>query len=216
MKFSNIIKPHFKKIVWSLKTFKFCLKRRDLEIEELAQIVSSNLGLNVKIGENSIIFKSSIGNYSYVGGKSSIANAQIGRYCSIAGEVIISPGIHPKIYLSTHPILYPNCAISEYQDVVIGNDVWIGQRAIIMGGVNIGDGAIVGANAVVTKDLEAYGIYVGVPAKLIGYRFDKNIISKLLESQWWQEEGDWLIDNKNKMQEVEKFIEIINERRCKK
>ena len=69
----------------------------------------------------------------------------------------------------------------------IGNDVWVGENAIILAGVNIGDGAIIGAGAVVTKDVPPYAIVVGVPAKIIKYRFSTDVIKKLLKIKWW----DW-------------------------
>lgn len=73
----------------------------------------------------------------------------------------------------------------RYQPVEIGNDVWIGEGVFISPGVKIGDGAVIAARSVVTKDVEAYSIVGGVPAKIIKYRFDKDIISKLLSLKWW-------------------------------
>lgn len=70
-------------------------------------------------------------------------------------------------------------------DTVIGNDVWIGQNAVILPGVNIGDGAIIGANSVVGSDIEPYSIVAGNPAKVIRKRFDEETISLLLEFRWW-------------------------------
>ena len=70
-------------------------------------------------------------------------------------------------------------------DIVIGNDVWIGYDAVIMAGVTIGDGAIIGTRAVVTKDVEPYSIVGGVPAKEIRKRFSPEVIKKLMEIQWW-------------------------------
>ena len=70
-------------------------------------------------------------------------------------------------------------------DIVIGNDVWIGYDAVIMAGVRIGDGAIIGTRAVVTKDVEPYSIVGGVPAKEIRKRFSPEVIKKLMELQWW-------------------------------
>ena len=70
-------------------------------------------------------------------------------------------------------------------DTVIGNDVWIGYEAVIMAGVTIGDGAIIGARAVVTKDVPAYAIVGGIPAKLIRKRYSDNTIEALLKTQWW-------------------------------
>ena len=72
-------------------------------------------------------------------------------------------------------------------DIVIGNDVWIGYEAVILSGVTIGDGAVIGTRAVVTKDVPPYAIVGGVPAKLIRKRFDEDVISRLVELRWW----DW-------------------------
>ena len=67
----------------------------------------------------------------------------------------------------------------------IGNDVWIGANAMILGGITIGDGAIIGAGAVVTKDIPPYAIVGGIPARIIRYRFPNDVINALLSSQWW-------------------------------
>lgn len=73
----------------------------------------------------------------------------------------------------------------EFKEIYIGNDVWIGQRAMVMGGVRIGNGAVVGAGAVVTKDVPPYTIVGGVPAKIIRYRFSDKVVKKLQSSKWW-------------------------------
>jgi acetyltransferase-like isoleucine patch superfamily enzyme len=74
----------------------------------------------------------------------------------------------------------------EYKRILIGNDVWIGARAVVLDGVIIGDGAIIGACAVVTKDVPPYAIVVGVPAKIVRYRFSEKKIRQFLELQWWE------------------------------
>lgn len=142
--------------------------------------------LNVKIGD-----------YSSVGIDSNIANAVIGRFTVIAREVYVSVGIHPTNLLTTHSIFYKNNPWGFHPEWVkeieydespichIGNDVWIGTRAVIMDGVNIGDGAIVAAGAVVTKDVPPFAIVGGIPAKVIKYRFSQKMIERLLEIQWW-------------------------------
>jgi virginiamycin A acetyltransferase len=76
--------------------------------------------------------------------------------------------------------------IVEYKRITIGNDVWIGARAVILDGITIGDGAIVGACAVVTKDVPPYAVVAGVPARVIRYRFSEKKIRTLLELQWWE------------------------------
>lgn len=130
-----------------------------------------------------------------------IRNCDIGRYCSIAKNVIISPPEHPVNWLSITCRQYLPCYL-DYEKFVgkqvpvmnfdmmrrvqIGNDVWIGANATILGGVSIGDGAIVAAGAVVTKDVPPYAIVGGVPARIIRYRFDAQTIERLLSLQWWR------------------------------
>lgn len=131
-----------------------------------------------------------------------IRNVKIGRYCSVAKHVDIGLPQHPVDWLSICPRQYFRnfknwsgitgknvevCSFSgEAKMTEIGNDVWIGDHAVIMGGVKIGDGAIVAAGAVVTKDVPPYAIVGGVPAKVIKYRFDETTICRLLELQWWK------------------------------
>jgi len=101
---------------------------------------------------------------------------------------------HPTSFVSTFPFKVrvmkeaPDGAdLLRVGPLEIGNDVWIGRRAIVMPGVRIGDGAVVGAGAIVTKDVAPYAIVGGNPAKLIRYRFDPNQIESLLAIRWW----DW-------------------------
>jgi virginiamycin A acetyltransferase len=122
----------------------------------------------------------------------------IGKYCSIAcgAKFIFTSANHTAHSLSTYPfpIFFEEWGLDisnitdawDYKgDIIIGNDVWIGYEAVIMPGVTIGDGAIIGARAVVTKDVAAYSVVGGVPAKLIKMRFDDATIQKLLSTGWW-------------------------------
>lgn len=142
---------------------------------------------------------------------------EIGRFCSINASAKILNN-HPLGYVTTHPMLdtpmfygknywkrselcakygkyfdNPECdksPLRENTPVIIGNDVWIGANVCILPGVKIGDGAIVAAGAVVAKDVPPYAIVGGVPAKVIKYRFEQEIIEKMLEIKWW----DWSLD----------------------
>ena len=96
--------------------------------------------------------------------------------------------------------------------VTVGNDVWIGARAIIMDGIKIGDGAIIGANSVVTKDVPPYAIVAGCPAKLIRYRFSEDVINKLLELCWWDYPKEFIVNNLP-FDDVEECIKILSENR---
>ena len=122
----------------------------------------------------------------------------IGKYCSIAcgAKFLLNSANHTPRSLSTYPfpIFYEawGTPVSEVSsawdnrgDIVIGNDVWIGYEAVILSGVHIGDGAIIGARAVVTRDVEPYTIMGGVPARPIRKRYDEETIQRLLALRWW-------------------------------
>lgn len=127
----------------------------------------------------------------------------IGKFCSIAcgAKFIFNCANHTLKSLSTYtfPLFFEEWDLPKSDvvsawdnkgDIVIGNDVWIGYDAIIMAGVTIGDGAIIGTRAVVTKDVEPYSIVGGVPAKEIRKRFSTDIIARLQELQWWNWDTD--------------------------
>ena len=127
----------------------------------------------------------------------------IGKFCSIAcgAKFLFNSSNHTLSSMSTYafPLFYEEWnldvknitdAWDNKGDIVIGNDVWIGYEAVIMAGVSIGDGAIIGARAVVTKDVPPYTIVGGVPAKFIRKRFSEEVIADLIEIKWW----NWTIE----------------------
>lgn len=137
----------------------------------------------------------------------------IGKFCSIACGVkfIFNCANHTLKSLSTYtfplffeewdlPKLEDSSAWDNKGDIVIGNDVWIDYDAVIMAGVTIGDGAIIGTRAVVTKDVEPYSIVGGVPAKEIRKRFAPDVIKKLTELQWWNWAQDKIQKSLNAIQ----------------
>lgn len=132
----------------------------------------------------------------------------IGRFCSLAcgAKFLFTSGNHAMRSLSTYtfPIFFDEWnldpkhiteAWDKKGDIIIGNDVWIGYEALIMSGVTIGDGAIIGARAVVTKDVPPYTIVAGVPAKPFRRRFNDEVIEKLQSAQWWNWEKERIEKN---------------------
>ena len=130
----------------------------------------------------------------------------IGSFCSVGAWVkVFLGGSHRVDWITTFPFshihedIFPMETKTEHPvskgDVIIGNDVWLGYEVTIMSGVKIGDGAVVAANSVVTKDVEPYSIVGGNPAKFIRKRFDDETIKHLLEIKWWNWDDDKIRDN---------------------
>lgn len=161
---------------------------------------------NNRIYRRTLLRSSKLGKMTYVAEGTSVGFTEIGAFCSIGPNVSLGGlGWHPTDRLSTHPAFYSsrlqagttfvknNNGIdneTELQHTKVGNDVWIGAGCIILDGMTIGDGAIIAAGAVVTKDVPPYAIVGGVPAKIIRYRFDINTITALLKWRWWELSND--------------------------
>ena len=155
------------------------------------------LNKNSRVLKNCVINNVILGSYSYIGKNCLVQNVKIGKFCSIANDVIIGLGKHPIKNFSTSPIFYrkkntlginlvkENLDFNQYEETIIENDVWIGARAIILDGVKIGNGVVVAAGAVVTKDIPDYAVVGGVPAKIIKYRFSQTKMEYLLKHSWW-------------------------------
>ncbi|MDB5272140.1 MAG: hexapeptide repeat-containing transferase [Chitinophagaceae bacterium] len=157
-------------------------------------IIHSNLGEMCIVGKFSKVAYSSMGPLSYISDYSVVINSVIGKFSSISWGVTIGPEEHDYKRLTNHSFLYslkaftltPHKHYSPFEkECIIGNDVWIGCNSTILRGVTIGDGAVVGANSLVNKNVEPYTIVVGSPAKVIKHRFTSEIITALLELKWW-------------------------------
>ncbi len=158
------------------------------------KINKKHYNLEYKLGEKSqvcdgsyIDSKSIIGNYTYIGRNCNITKAVIGNYCSIGNNVTIVPGEHDIYSISTSHALYDGNWYKKLteKDCIIKNDVWIGADSIIRRGITVGNGAVIGANSFVNKDVPDFAVVAGNPAKIIKYRFDVDKCNKIAKSKWW-------------------------------
>jgi len=176
-----------------------------------------------KFSEGVSISGSSIGRGTYVGKDSLLDNSKIGRFCSIASNVKIIAARHKtEKFVSTHPAfyslrkqagftfvkeqLYDEFKLIDDYYVIIGNDVWIGTDAILIGGIKIGDGAIILAGSIVTKDVVPYSIVGGIPAKHIRYRFNDYTVDKLKSLKWWNWELVKIKEQQKIFSDIDLFI----------
>ncbi len=182
-------------------------------------------GMNV-IWSNTT-FKGTMGLGSYIGADS-VITAKVGRFTSIATEVLTIFGTHPYTYpyATTSPAFFSmrgQCGknFAKRQIVkedryaedgfmcVIGSDCWIGSRASIVQGVTIGDGAVVLAGSMVTKDVPPYAIVGGVPAKVLKFRYNVEDIAFLLRTKWWNNRKEWLAENWEVMNDIKMLKQIL-------
>ncbi|WP_095588979.1 DapH/DapD/GlmU-related protein [Actibacterium ureilyticum] len=163
-------------------------------------ITDSRFGAYVEIGAGSRVAHSEFGDYSYCDRFADIANATIGKFANIASFARVGPTDHPMQRASLHHFLYRS---GDYWDDAqddpeffahrrsrrarIGHDSWIGHNAIIRPEITVGDGAVVAAGAVVTRDVAPYMIVAGVPAAPLRTRFDPDTAARLVALAWW----DW-------------------------
>lgn len=183
----------------------------------LSSIQNSVVHPTAKVESGSSVFHSSMDRHSFCGYDCDIFHAEIGRFTSIANNVVIGGAKHPMEWVGMSPVFYQGRdsvrkKFSEYPlekpaITLIGSDVWIGRSAIIISGVSIGDGAVVGAGSVVTKNVPAYGVVAGNPAKLLRYRFEEDIRFNLENIKWWDLDEVILADLAEYVKDPEKFID---------
>jgi len=193
-------------------------KEKCLKIGYMSNAVNCEFGIYNTIYNEVILQKVILGDFTYIADNTKISRTEIGRFCSIGPNCMIGLGKHPsKDFVSTHPIFFSTLKqaqitfadkgyFDEFENIVIGNDVWIGANAIVIDGVKIGNGAIVAAGSVVTKDVPPYAIVGGVPAKIIRYRFEHETIKKLLELKWWDMDVESLKNNYKKFHNVKELL----------
>jgi phosphonate metabolism protein (transferase hexapeptide repeat family) len=177
----------------------------DPHVDPTARLNQATLGAYCEVGARTILQEVTMGDYSYVVNDAQITYTTIGRFCSIAAMTRINPGNHPMHRATQSHFTYRSSAYfpgesddADFFDwrrqhhVTIGHDVWIGHGAIILPGRNVGNGAVIAAGAIVTKDVPAYAIVAGNPARVIRPRFPAAIAERLAALNWWDWDHDKL------------------------
>lgn len=189
-------------------------------IHPTATVRKSEIGGWTAIGPHCSISESTFGDYSYLAGHVSMVWTDVGKFTSIAAQTRINPGNHPTWRVTQHHSTYRRVQYGfDTQDDTdffkwrkahhcsIGHDVWIGHGTTVIAGKNIGTGAVVGSGAVVTKDIPPYAVAVGVPARVIKFRFPPDVIEKLMAIQWWDWDRATLVDRFKDLLDLEGFLE---------
>lgn len=209
----------YRNIVFPIKKFKLMFSKRVMFGNKGYADMGTRFDGDNYIGQNSFISKCQFGRGTYVADFSVLFELKSGKFCSIGSGVCTATGKHPvRENIATTPSMFSinpanNLSFTDenlFEDatnpVVLGNDVWIGNGAILMAGITIGDGAIVGAGSVVTKSIEPYEIYVGNPAKSIGKRFSEEEIKRLEKLKWWDKDDSWLKEHAKEFANPGEFL----------
>jgi acetyltransferase-like isoleucine patch superfamily enzyme len=201
-----------------IKKFITLLKNRTSQISFFATLSDVHMEDYVGIRPMVKMERCEVGKCTSLGTLSAAYDTKIGRFCSIARECYIGGANHPIDRVSSSGVFYLKHNYTGkcyYEDdynwhtyTEIGNDVWLGARAIIIGGVHISDGAVIGAGPVVTKDVGPYEIWAGNPARFIRKRFDDETINKLLKIKWWEWSDEKLYELGSEFLDVKALCDI--------
>lgn len=186
----------------------------------LSAIKNSQIDPSSKVESGSNIVNTIMGRHSFCGYNCEITYCEIGSFTSIANGVIIGGGMHPIQWVSMSPAFYAgrdsiNMKYAEHEretlnKTIVGHDVWIGQNVLVKQGVTIGTGSVVGMGSVVTKDVPAYSIVAGNPAKVIKMRFSDEVSVQLLDSQWWNLSDEKLKKYAHLFKQPEAFLQELS------
>ncbi|MDP4089936.1 MAG: chloramphenicol acetyltransferase [Bacillota bacterium] len=190
-------------------------------VGENSKLVNVKLGDYTEVGLFNFIENVVMEDYSYTGQFCFVQNAVIGKFANIAAAVRIGPTMHPVERPTLHHFTYRRemYGFDDIDDIeffekresritYIGKDTWIGHGAIIMPRVSVGDGAVVGSGAVVTKDVEPYTVVAGVPARFIKRRFPEETARKLQSIKWWDWPHEKIKENfKDFLLDIDAFID---------
>lgn len=210
---------HWLRWAWSSAVLE--RKHEHLRIEYMASCEDCSFGKFNTVLPGAKLTRVSLGDFSYVAHDSLVRDAKIGKFSCIGLQTIIGLGRHPsRDFISIHPVFYSTMGQSnttfadrdyfqEQLPTIIGNDVWIGARVVIPGGVSIGDGAIIGSGAVVAEDVPPYAIVGGVPARMIRMRFPPEQVQAIQASAWWDEEPESLRPDFRAFHDFEKFSKWV-------
>lgn len=167
-----------------------------------ARASGSRLGEGVRLAERADIRSSDIGRFSSIGRDTKVVESTIGNFCAVSWDVTINAIAHPLDHATVSGFPYasrmgfvPANVSGDRLKVTLGHDVWIGAHAVLLPGVTVATGAVIGAGAVVTRDVEPYTIVTGVPARPLRPRFVPEVTEELLASQWWFAPTQLLRDN---------------------
>lgn len=187
----------------------------------LSSVRGSIVHPTAKIESGSTFVDSKMERYSFCGYDCDIYRAVIGAFTSIANGVVLGGARHPMEWVGMSPVFYAGrdsvkAKFSEHPlpkppEIHIGNDVWIGRSAIILSGISIGNGAVVGAGAVVTKSVPPYAIVAGNPAQIVRYRFPEQIVQELEGIQWWNFPDERLSELGAYFNDIERFLSAIRD-----
>lgn len=193
---------------------------------QLTAVKDSHVHESSKLEAGTVFYNSVMGRYSFCGYDCDISHADIGGFVSIANGVVLGGGRHPMEWVAMSPVFYEGRdSVKEkfsthkrelVKRVAIGDDVWIGRSAIVLPGVQVATGAVIGAGAVVTRNVPAYSIVAGNPARLIRYRFEEGVIRRLLSTRWWDLPDDELHRLGPYFNDVERFLEVIEKTQVQK